>query len=564
MRKMKKALAAILTAAMTAGMLAAPAMAEEVKSTPDWDGYDALIEQARVETDAEARDQLLHEAETMLMETGAAIPLYYYNDVFMLNPNLKGFYVDEMNTKYMMYISGVDTLRVQIGSEPTTTDPQLVSASDLITFVNHTTVGLITKDENGEFVPALAEALPEVSEDGLTYTFKLKEGLKWSDGSDLTAADFVYSWNRAAADETAADYQAFFTDYLATNDDGSLKMEVEDDNLTFSITLKAPCGYFIDLVAFSTYRPVQQAAVEAAEGWETNPGAWATEAGYVTNGAFTMTAWSHGESMVLEKNPYFYNADKVSIQKIEVMLTDDDVAAFSAFGLDWKYFNSGDLDFCDSIPVDEIPGAMEREDFRKIDSLGPYYISWSVISPLFDGKTAEQASAMRRAIGLLIDREWIVEKCAQAGQTPASSFVPNVMYKTDYDYPVDNGEYGKGYFSITDLDANREEAIELLKFAGYEFTDDGMLSPDTPLTLNYLTNQTTGHIATAEAIQQDLAAVGIEMTIEVEDWNVFLEDRKNGNYDVGRNGWTADYNDPINLLEIFTSNNNNNSCQLGQ
>ena len=556
MRKANKAMAAVLAAVMTAGLVI-PAVAEEVKSTPDWEGYDQLIEAARVETDADARDQLLHEAETMLMETGAAIPIYYYNDVFMLSNDIDGFYVDEMNTKYLMYASGVDTLRVQFGSEPTTTDPQLVSASDLITFTNHTFVGLVTKDETGAFVPALAEALPEVSEDGLTYTFKLKEGLKWSDGSDLTAADFVYSWNRAAADETAADYQAFFTDYLATNEDGSLAIDVADDNLTFSVTLKAPCGYFLDLVAFSTYRPVPQAAVEAADGWETNPGAWATEAGYVTDGAYVMTSWKHGESMVLEKNPYFYNADKVSIEKIEVMLTDDDVAAYSAF-------NSKDLDFCDSIPVDEIPAAMERDDFRKIDSLGPYYVSWSVISPIFDGKTAEQASAMRRAIGLLIDREWIVEKCAQAGQTPAASFVPNIMYKTEYDYPVDNGEYGKGYFSITDLDANREEAIELLKFAGFEFTDDGMLSDATPLSLNYLTNESTGHIAIAEAMQQDLAAVGIEMTIEVEDWNVFLEDRKNGNYDVGRNGWTADYNDPINLLEIFTSNNNNNSCQLGQ
>lgn len=555
MRKTNKAIAAVLSAIMTAGLIV-PAMAEEVKSTPDWEGYDQLIEAARSETDADARDQLLHEAETMLMDTGAAIPVYYYNDVMMVSTALDNYWVDAMNVKYLMYATGVDTLRVQFGSEHSTQDPQLASASDLITFLNHVFVGLITKDADENFVPALAEELPTVSEDGLTYTFKLKEGLKWSDGTDLTSADFAYSWNRAALDSTAADYQAFFTDYIATNDDGSLKIDVVDD-LNFSVTLKAPCGYFMDLLAFSVYYPVQQAAVESVDGWEDNPGVWASEAGFVSNGAFTVTEWKHGESMVLEKNPYFYDADKVSISRMEVMLTEDDVAAYSAF-------NNHDLDFTDSIPVNEIPSAMEREEFLKVDSLGPYYISWSVISPLFDGKTADQASAMRKAIGLLIDREWIVEKCAQAGQTPAASFVPVSMYKTDYEYPVDNGEYGPGYFSITDLDANREEAIELLKFAGFEFTDDGMLSESTPLVLHYLTNDSSGHIAVAEAMQQDLAAVGIEMTIDVEDWDTFLDDRKNGNYDVGRNGWTADYNDPINLLEIFTSNNNNNSCQLGQ
>ena len=556
MKKWNRLTAAALAAAMSASLIAAPVMADKLPYTPEWEEYDSLIEQARLETDPEARELLLHQAEDILMDSGAAIPVYYYNDVMMVSSALDNYWVDSMNVKYLMYATGADTLRVQFGSEHSSQDPALASASDLITFLNHIFVGLITKDADNNFVPALAEELPTVSEDGLTYSFKLKEGLKWSDGSDLTAADFAYSWNRAAKDETAADYQAFFTDYVATNEDGSLKIDVVDD-LNFSITLKAPCGYYLDLLAFSVYYPVQQAAVEAAEGWETNPGVWASEAGFVCNGAFTVTEWKHGESMVLEKNPYFYDADKVSATRMEVMLTEDDVAAYSAF-------QNKDLDFSDSIPVNEIPNAMQTEEFLKVDSLGPYYISWSVISPIFEGKTPEQASAMRRAIGLLLDREWIVEKCAQAGQTPAASFVPDFMYSYDYEYPVDNGDYGKGYFSITDLDANREEAIELLKFAGFEFTDDGMLSDATPLTLHYLTNDSSGHIAVAEAMQQDLAAVGIEMTIDKEDWDTFLEDRKNGNYDVGRNGWTADYNDPINLLEIFTSNNNNNSCQLGQ
>ena len=111
---------------------------------------------------------------------------------------------------------------------------------------------------------------------------------------------------------------------------------------------------------------------------------------------------------------------------------------------------------------------------------------------------------------------------------------------------------------------NLEEAIELLKSAGYEFTDDNMLSDATPITFEYLTNEGTGHVAIAESLQQDFAVIGINMTIKTVDWNVFLEERKAGNYDIARNGWLADFNDPINMLEMWTTDSGNNDAQYGR
>ena len=178
---------------------------------------------------------------------------------------------------------------------------------------------------------------------------------------------------------------------------------------------------------------------------------------------------------------------------------------------------------------------------------------------------------MRRAFALLIDREYIAENIGQSGQKPANAFIPEGMadgqggvFKANDDaYTYPNADTA-GYYNPTYSAENVEEAKALLESAGYKFGDDGMLSSETPITFEYLTNEGTGHVAIAEAIQQDLAAVGIEMTIKTCDWNVFLDERKAGNYDVARNGWLADFNDPVNMLEMWTTESGNNDCQFGK
>ena len=529
----------------------------------NWSEYDSLIQEIKTTTDFTAREALMHQAEDMLMETGAIVPLYYYNDIYLQKSDVSNIYSNLYGFKYFMFAeTDKDTLRINLASEPDKLDPALNSTVDGACLIVNSFAGLCTYDQDGNVQLDLASDYT-VSEDGMTYTFNLLPDLKWSDGSELNANDFVYSWNRAIAEETAADYSYMF-DSIARNDDGTLKATASEDGQSFTVELVAPCAYFLDLCAFPAYYPVKQSEVEAAADWQTNPGAWCQEAGFVSNGAYTLESWTHDQSMTYVKNPNYHRADEVKVEKIEYMLSADDTAIFAAY-------NAGDLDLADTVPDDEIQTLLDNPEFYVVDNLGTYYVGFNVKSKLFEGKTPAQANAMRRAISLLIDRDYIAENIGQTGQKPANTFVPNGMadgnggiFKTNDDaYTYPNADTA-GYYDPYALDENVEEAIELLESAGYEFTDDGMLSEATPITFEYLTNEGTGHVAVAEAIQQDLEADGITMTITAADWNVFLNERKAGNYDVARNGWLADFNDPVNMLEMWTSDSGNNDCQFGK
>ena len=569
---MRKKILAVVLAAATALAPAAGVFAKSSEAAPDWEAYDELISEIKTTTDFKEREALMHEAEDMLMDTGAIVPIYFYNDVYIQKEAVTGIYSNAYGFKYFMFAENGDSdvLRLNLASEPDKLDPALNSSVDGACLAVTAFSGLFAYDEESNVVPELADSY-EVSEDGLTYTFTLLPDLKWSDGSALTANDFVYSWNRAAAPETGADYFYMF-DAIAKNEDGTLKVEASEDGMTLTVTLAAPCAYFLDLCAFPAYYPVPQASVEGAEGYQDNPGAWALEAGFVSNGAYTLTSWKHNESMVYTKNPNWHRADEVKIETLEFMLSNDDTAIYAAY-------NADDLDFIDTVPTDEIQNLLDNPEFHIVDNLGTYYVSFNVNSPLFEGKTVEQAADMRKALSLLIDRDYICENIGQTGQQPASTFIPAGMADgqggefrvndEDYTYPVTytyNDEEIGGYFDPTydAYDSNLEEAIALLEEAGFEFTEDGVLSDETPLSMNYITNETSGHVAIAEALQQDFAAVGIDMTIETTEWNVFLNERKAGNFDIARNGWLADFNDPINMLEMWTTDSGNNDVQFGR
>ena len=531
-----------------------------IDPTTEWAKYDDLVKQIKAETDFAHRVELMHEAEDILMATGCVIPVYYYNDIYMQKDYVSGIYSNPFATKFFMYATlgnDSDTLRLQLSSEPDYLDPALNSSVDGACLAANSFSGLYTYNADGVCVPACAEGY-ELSEDGLTYTVTLKEGLKWSDGSDLTAADFEYSWKRAAADATAADYAYMFSGFAGYPND--LNVTAVDDT-TLEFVLEAPCAYMEDLMAFPTFFPVKQSAVEGYADWQTSPGGWCTEAGFVSNGAYVCTGWDHDVSMTYEKNPYWFDADSVTIEKLEYMLSADDTAIYAAY-------NAGDIDFCDSVPTDEIASLLadNNPEFHIVDELGTYYVAFNAKSAIFEGKTAEQAAAMRLAFSFLIDRDFICENIGQTGQVAANSFIPLGM--ADGNGGVFKAKAEDGYFDAyainNDHDATVEKARTYLKAAGYEFGEDGKLSSDTPIQLTYLTNPTSGHIAIAESIQQDLAEVGIELTIEQQDWNVFLEERKAGNFDFAREGWIADFNDPINMLEMWITESGNNDCQFGR
>ena len=304
--------------------------------------------------------------------------------------------------------------------------------------------------------------------------------------------------------------------------------------------------------------------MEAAEGADENPGAWCVESGFVTSGPMTCTEWKHNESMTYEKNPNYFRADEVSLEKVQFMLSADDTAI-------WNAFEDGSLQFIDTIATDMMATAKEKEEYHNIPNLGTYYAGFNVNSDLFKGKTVQQAADMRKAMNLIIDRQYIVDTIAQADQEVANTFIPTGMADGNggefrvnddaYTYPMEDVV---GYFDPNAYEENLEEARKLLEGAGYKFDENGMLSADTPINMTYLTNDAEGNVKIGESIQQDFAALGINVTVETREWSVFLDERKQGKFDFCREGWLSDYNDPINMLEMWEIESGNNDMQFGR
>ena len=548
------------TSSDEASKLVTSAFIDPVK---DWSKYDELIAKIKSSTDFKARADLMHQAEDILMSNFSVIPLYYYNDIYMQKSYVDNIYSNLFGFKFFMYSTlsnGTDKLRINLASEPDKLDPALNSSVDGACLAVNSFEGLYTYNKDGKTVPACADSY-KVSTDGLTYTVTLKSGLKWSDGSALTAKDFEYAWQRAASKTTAADYAYMFSNFDGYDEskDNSLNVKATNDT-TLEFKLTAPCAYIEDLMAFPAFYPVKQSEVEKYSDWQTNPGHWCQDAGFVSNGAYTCTGWSHDTSMTYTKNPNYRDAANVKVNTLEFMLSADDTAIYAAY-------NAGNIDFADTVPTDEVANLKSNKEFHIVPNLGTYYAAFNCNSDLFKDKTPQQAACIREALCLLIDRDYIVTNIGQTGQQPANSFIPIGMadgnggvFKAD----IKANAYYDATGISTDKNGTLDKVRTLLKAAGYKFDDKGMLASDTPLTLKYLTNNGTGHVAVAEAMTQDFAAIGVTMSIEQQEWKVFLQERKAGNFDFCREGWLADFNDPINMLEMWTTTSGNNDCQFGR
>ncbi len=472
-------------------------------------------------------------------------------------------------------------LAVCLASEPDTIDPALNSAVDGATMLIHLFSGLAKweQDANGDLqiVPDAAEELTEgvVNADGtVTYTYTLRDGLTWSDGQPVTAADYVFAWQRAASTDLAADYGYMFevvdgyNDIWETDDndnyvnpDAELNVKAIDEK-TIEVTLTNAVSYWNELLAFPTYFPVREDVV-SNEAWATDP------ATYVSNGPYILSDWTHNSVITLTKNPDYYDADSVTMETIQFYLSDDANNMLSNF-------KNGTWALIDDVPTNEIAAlkADYPDEFKVEGQIGTYYVCWNVnedILPADSGLTgveAEQAKAeIRQAVGLLLDRNYIVEEIAQGGQVPASSFVAMGMTDADgsefYKNAGDNDGFD-GYYDVSTeaLEANYDAAMETLK-KYYDFDEATGKFTNFP-SMTYLYNTSEGHKAIGEYIQSALDGVGITLSLENQEWNTFLNTRKAGDYSMARNGWLADYNDPICFLDMWTTNSGNNDIQFGR
>ena len=459
------------------------------------------------------------------------------------------------------------SIAVCLASEPDTLDPALNSAVDGATLVSHLFSGLAkwAQDENGALVivPDAAEELVEgvVNDDGtVTYTYTLRDGLLWSDGQPVTAGDFAFAWQRAASEALGADYGYMFevVDGYGTD---ALNVQAIDDK-TLEVTLANAVSYWNELLAFPTYFPVREDVV-ADEGWATDP------ATYVSNGAYTMTGWEHNSVITLEKNANFVDADTVLMDKIEFYLSDDANNMVANF-------KNGTWQLIDDVPTNEMAAlkAEYPDEYIVAGQIGTYYVCWNVNEDILPegceltGADAENARAeIRNAISLLFDRNYIVEEIGQAGQVPASSFVAMGMTNPDgsqFYQTAGSSDDFDGYYDVSEdaFEANFDQAIEVLK-KYYDFDEASFTFTNFP-SMTYLYNTSEGHKAIGEYLQSALAGIGITMNLENQEWATFLNTRKNGDYSIARNGWLADYNDPICFLDMWTTASGNNDVQFGK
>ena len=433
--------------------------------------------------------------------------------------------------------TGEKILKVQVGPDPETVDPALNSAIDGGNMILHAFEGLLTLDENGQLKEGQAESW-ETSEDGLTWTFHLRDGLKWSDGTDLTAKDFVYSWQRVCDPNVAAPYAETVLGMVKGYDEavaGDItKLDVQaPDEKTVVVNLANPCSYFGDLAAFATLNPVQKATVEA------NGDAWATSADtYISNGPFMMTEWVPGSHITFSKNPNYWNAEAIKLDKLEFELIEDSNAAYSAY-------TSGEVDMIKDVPTEEIPSLQGNEEFHVDPIIGTYYVSLNLQKEYF------QDARVRKALSLAIDRNYVANTLMQGTYSPASSIVGPGWLDTDGSSFAENANGGTPYIDNDNFDANLEEAKKLLEEAGYP---NGEGFPQ----IEYTTNDAGYHKVVAEYLQQAWAAIGIDLKVNIVEWASFTPMRRNGEFDVARNGWVGDYTDPSNILELFCTTNGNN------
>lgn len=431
---------------------------------------------------------------------------------------------------------------VQYGPNPETLDPSLNSAIDGANTIITIFEPLLIINENNEVIGGQAESWT-TSEDGLTWTFTMRDGLKWSDGTDLTAKDFEYSFKRMADPATAAPYASTCLgmidgfDAAQAGDTDALNVKASDDGKTLTIVLAYPCSYFDKMAAFASMSPVQQATVEA------NGDAWCTSAEtFVSNGPYMITEWTPSERIVLSKNPNYvggWDNSKIVSDSITLLLLEDSSAAFAAY-------NSGEAVLIKDVPTDEIPSLTKAEDggdFYVDTILGTYYISMNLQRDAF------QNAKVRKALALAIDRDYVANTIMQGTYSAASNVVgPGIVDEQGYFY--DNANGGSPYIAA-DYEANMAEAKKLLEEAGYP---NGEGYP----TIEYSTNDAGYHVPLAEYLQQTWGDLGITLTINKMEWSSFTPARRAGEYDVARNGWVMDYNDPSNMIELFYSTNGNN------
>jgi oligopeptide transport system substrate-binding protein len=417
--------------------------------------------------------------------------------------------------------------------DPESLDPHKTSTVSEANLLRDIFVGLTAQDASANVIPGAAESWT-VSDDGKVYTFKLRPGALWSDGTPVTAQDFVYSFQRVVSPETAAEYAYMLAPVVNAEAITAGEKKPEElgvkavDDLTFEVTLNAPTPYFLEMLTHQATYPVQKANIDAKGADFTKPG------NLVSNGAYTLAEFVPNDHIKLVKNPKFYDAATVAVDTVNFYPTEDRSTAI-------KRFEAGELDMNDDFPTEQLADIKARfgDQVKVGPYLGTYYYVFKTTKAPWDNVK------LRQAISMAIDRDFLAEKIWQNTMIPAYSFVPPGIagYK---DAPLP-------YAEESQLD-REDQAAAILKELGY--------GPDNPLKMEIRFNTSENHTNTAVAIQEQLKPLGIEVSMINTDGAThfgFLE--QHGDFDVARAGWIADYKDPQNFLDLCKTGAGNNYAE---
>lgn len=409
------------------------------------------------------------------------------------------------------------------GTEPQSLDPSKIEGVPEHRIYMALFEGLVSYDpKTSAAIPGVAESWTRSNNDTV-LTFKLRDA-QWSDGVKITAQTFVDSWLYYLAPETAAVYAYMpamiikgATEYNAgTGSVADVGIRAIDDK-TFEVTLVGPLAYAVDMMAHYSFAPLPLHAMkEYGDDW-IKPGK------FVGNGPFTLESWTPQQSLTVIPNEKYWNKDEVYLDRITFLTIENETTAY-------QKYKAGEMDWDTSAPLEMLDEIKLRDDYQTGPQLSSYYYYLNNENPVLADVR------IRKALTMAIDREELVNKVTKGGEIPSGGYVPTMT----------------GYEAITGNTFDLAKAQALLAEAGYP---NGEGFPK--MTLIYNTNE--GHKKIAEYVQQAWKKnLGIDIELANLEWATFLDERQGGNFEIGRAGWTGDYQDPSNFLELFLTGGGNN------
>ena len=434
--------------------------------------------------------------------------------------------------------AGVELAKVQEivrgnGTEVASLDPHKTEGVPESHIIRDLLEGLVNQDAEGNTIPGVAERWETT--DNRTFTFYLRKDAKWSNGDPVTAHDFEYSFKRVVDPATAAPYSWYMEMTTMANaadiivgkkDKDSLGVKAIDDH-TLEIKLESAVPYFVMMMAHTTVKPVHQATVEKFGDQWTRPD------NFVGNGAYQVDSWVVNERITLTRNKQYWDDGKTVINKVTFLPIENQVAEMNRF-------LSGEIDITYELPNEHFRRLQKTnaDDLSVTGNLCTYYYAFNTTKAPFNDVR------VRKALSYSIDRDVITKALLGQGQKNAYAFTPDIIAGFEAELP--------DYAKLTQKQ-RLEKAAALLAEAGFDKSN--------PLKFNLLYNTSENHKKNAIAISSMWnKSLGIDVTLENQEWKSFLDSKRQGNFDVTRAGWCGDYNEPSTFLSLLQSTNASNDA----